>query len=383
MSVSQLKDGRWIVYFRPGTLPDDPKRTREYFGRGLEGERMARDRDDELHRLHLRAWTRRTPRSHSLRFEQLVQPYVDSKMGSMSSSTRDRFLQKMASVILPIIGPLRALNMTPDRMDRYVIERLTSPVMRYMGRGKFKKIVDPQTGKPRMIKRSTIHREISDIKAVLSWAANPKRRYIAKNPLDGYEMPQRDDEIILPPTKTEVNAMMANAPPHLVRALSVSYYTGLRPGAVELFSLRWSDIDWDGRAILIRSAKKGGPRMRLLPIHKDFLDQLRRWYEEDRKPGGHIIHYRGRPIKRMHKAFQTAKKKAGISRRLRPYDFRHAFATTLLRQRSDLKGTSELLGHSRPDTTMRIYQHTDLELHRHIIGLLPALDGIGRKKDIS
>jgi len=51
----------------------------------------------------------------------------------------------------------------------------------------------------------------------------------------------------------------------------------------------------------------------------------------------------------------AAKKRAGINRRLRIYDFRHSFATTVLGQEADLKSTSEILGHSRPETTMKHY----------------------------
>jgi site-specific recombinase XerD len=60
-------------------------------------------------------------------------------------------------------------------------------------------------------------------------------------------------------------------------------------------------------------------------------------------------------------------------RRLRPYDFRHAFVTRLLAAGGDLKATSQLAGHSRTDTTTRIYQHVDTELYRQTIRKLPEL----------
>jgi len=36
MAVKELKDGRWIVYYR---VPGKKSKKREYFGRGLEGQR--------------------------------------------------------------------------------------------------------------------------------------------------------------------------------------------------------------------------------------------------------------------------------------------------------------------------------------------------------
>jgi integrase len=117
-------------------------------------------------------------------------------------------------------------------------------------------------------------------------------------------------------------------------------------------------IAGDTETILVRSAKKGGPRWRLVPLHPDFFEQINCWYEKDlalvKKEKldalGPIVHWNGRPVDRFKKAFNRAKEKAGITRRLRPYDFRHAFDTRLLAGHADLKSTSEILGHSRPDT---------------------------------
>jgi site-specific recombinase XerD len=73
------------------------------------------------------------------------------------------------------------------------------------------------------------------------------------------------------------------------------------------------------------------------------------------------------------KAFAGAKQRAGISRRLRMYDFRHAFATFALKKGADLKSVSRLLGHSRVDTTANIYQHVDDEMKRDAIDRLPSV----------
>lgn len=47
-------------------------------------------------------------------------------------------------------------------------------------------------------------------------------------------------------------------------------------------------------------------------------------------------------------------KRAGITRRIRPYDLRHAHATEALAHGADLKALSENMGHS---TTMMIHKH--------------------------
>jgi hypothetical protein len=48
MAIMQLKDGRWVVRYRKGTIPEDPDRTSEYFGRGLAGRQAAEQRNRDL-----------------------------------------------------------------------------------------------------------------------------------------------------------------------------------------------------------------------------------------------------------------------------------------------------------------------------------------------
>jgi len=79
-------------------------------------------------------------------------------------------------------------------MDKYVAERSRQKVMVNLGKGK-KKATN------RNIKRSTIHRELSDIRAILRWSV--KRRFLSANPMEGFVFPTRDDAIIQPPTGAE------------------------------------------------------------------------------------------------------------------------------------------------------------------------------------
>jgi integrase len=120
------------------------------------------------------------------------------------------------------------------------------------------------------------------------------------------------------------------------------------------------------------SARKGGPAIRLVPI-EGAIEHLERWFDEDSKAFGDrvtnvtLIHFRGERISSLKRAWSTAKTKAGVTRRLRPYDLRHAFVTEAMRNSADLKSVSQIIGHSRPDTTLREYQHVLAEQHREVI----------------
>ena len=335
-----LKDGRWIVQYLNPNPP--PRLKRVYFGRGVRAETRAKQFDKSV-----------TKRAHdntypTESFGVLAQRYLTAKRATMQDSTMDRLLPKLTGVILPELGALAAGEITPDRVDLFVRARLEAGVT-----------------------RTTVHNDVTYIQAILNWSV--RQGYIPKNPLANYRKPARDDAVIAPVTAAELRKILTHAPPHLVRALALSYYTGLRPGVAELLRLRWTDIDWDLMVIFIQSARKGGPRSRSVPIHHSFAETLKSWWRDDRFGDGYIITYRGRPVKSLKTVFATAKKKAGITRRLPLYSFRHAFVSNLLAMGADLKVVSEIAGHSSPDTTMRIYQHTNLRFKHQEINKLPAL----------
>lgn len=152
----------------------------------------------------------------------------------------------------------------------------------------------------------------------------------------------------------------------------------------ELFRITWDDVRLESRTILIRSAKKGGLTFREIPIIDDaFLGQLALWRNQD-QGDGYVIHYKRKPIKSIKTAWKAAKRRAGVTRRLRMYDCRHAFASELLAKGGDLKAVSEMLGHSDVSMTTKIYQHTSRALLEKTIKNMPSLFGtdLVHKKDV-
>jgi integrase len=343
MSVHQLKDGRWMVRHAPGKDPERPTTNKKYFGRGDEARRAATDFDALLHG---EGRHRKNAPSSPL-FYDLVVEYLQAKRLTMTPVNWRLTSDKMTTIILPVFVQTMAHEITPAAIDHYAQARVTKDG----------------------VKRTTVHREISDIRAVLRWAV--KRRLIAGNPMDGYEMPKRDDARLSPPTEAEFRAILAKAAPHLQRAMLITYHTGLRPGREELLCLRWESVDFINRTLMVVSAQKGGLPRRMVPLNEEIFDHLQKWFEEDDHNGaGYIVHYHGAQINRLKTAWEAAKKRATVLRRIRLYDLRHAFATRLLGRGANLKAVSEILGHASPDMTMRVYQHVDDDLRRQAVDLM-------------
>jgi len=136
--------------------------------------------------------------------------------------------------------------------------------------------------------------------------------------------------------------------------LAMIYSSGLRIS--ELLNLRLSDIDIDRKQITIRQGK--GRKDRYIVLADSIFPMLANYlttyaplvYFTEGKPGKKYSAESVRSI--LRRSCNLAK----ISKRVTPHTLRHSYATHLLEQGTDLRYIQELLGHSRPETTM-IYTH--------------------------
>lgn len=340
MSVHN-RNGRWFVQWY-----EHKKLKREWFGCGDIGERKARGRDEELKRVSGKI------KLESLSVTQVCQCYHDRHRVCESTHRMDNY--KFASCLLPRLGNLSAECITSNDLAGYLDARICQGV-----------------------KRTTIAREIRLLKAALNWAVSQDPPLIVRNPISGWKMPRANDaEQLAPPSMGEIERILAVAEPHLVRAILIQYYAGLRPGG-EIERLRWSDWDDERLSIRVQSARKGVSAIRWVPVPLDLYDQFRKWrtqdflhYQREELP---IVHFRGEHVYSLKRTWKRAKKLAGITRKLRLYDLRHAMATALIQGGADMVTVSQILGHSRPDTTMRHYVHVDDGRLRQVVEMVPKL----------
>ena len=215
----------------------------------------------------------------------------------------------------------------------------------------------------RGIAQVTANRRYSILRAAINWAV--RSGILENNPCAGLRLPKAPLRRSAPPTPTEARAILRNAAPHVQRVIVLGMYIGARIGPSELFRLTWADIDLDGAVIRLPSADKNDRTDgRDIPIRRVLRPVLRAWRDEDALHGyGHVIHWNGRPVGSISKAWHGALKKAGVCRRIRPYDLRHAYATYSLGAGADLKTVADLMGHTDARMVLQTYQHV-LESHK-------------------
>jgi len=320
MSTHQLPDGRWICKWSEGG-----KQRKLYFGRGPGAEEKARAKNAELG-IGVAKNALATPT-----FSDLATAYLDRKKTTFSAHVHQKVGFKV-NRLLERLGRVQAHQLTTTTIDDYVESRRVDGV-----------------------KFTTINGELCYLKAILNAAV--ERDLIISNPVARYKRQKSDDARIRPPSAAEFDAILEHASPHLKRMMLICRYTGIRPGPVEALHLRWEDCDLFAGVLMVKSANKGGARVRNIPLSPKLVPLLKQWQAEDmeiRMPW--MIHYGGKVVENIARSWFNAKRRAGITRRLRVYDLRHMAASNMLAAGASVGTVAKILGNS-PIMVLRHYEH--------------------------
>lgn len=164
-------------------------------------------------------------------------------------------------------------------------------------------------------------------------------------------------------------------------ALYVGYYTGLRIS--ETLALEKSDIDFGSNIIQISKRLESKDRKKGLyvtsqlktkssysnmPLCEPLKKVLIEWFNYNTNElvccheNGSYIRYEC-----FNRSILKCAKELGF--RLSSHDLRHTFTTNLIRHNNDvdIKTAQELVRHSDPNTTIKIYAHSDIDQKRNAI----------------
>lgn len=224
----------------------------------------------------------------------------------------------------------------------------------------------------RRIKPITVKNRFGILKSALNWAED--QDWIDSTP----KFPTRKPPSlkIPPPTISECADIYAAAAPHVRRAIVLGLSFGMRIGPSELLKITWDDIDLKLKTIRIWSAGKNkNMPWRNVPLPDALVATLEVWQSEDNSLGmRYLIHYRRKPITSgFGKAWRATLRRAGITRRIRPYDLRHAFATEALVGNADIGAVAAIMGHADPTMILTTYQHVKPIQKKQAVESIPKL----------
>lgn len=322
-SLSQTATGTWYIQYRIPGLHNPQK---EFFGKGDSDKQRAEERIEEL-----KSGYHYTPRSLSSRrrvyLDELGQCYIDVMKSEDKTKTW-----------IDIVKYLLNEHFLPCLCHVPVDQLTFQDIVRVADRFNGKSV-------------ATRNRYMDSLQAILRFGI--KHELTVENPMKHWKKArEKPREVLL--TVEDLGRLYEAAAPHLKWLIEVEWELGTRPGKSELFSLRWSDVDFKNNTLRVRGTKTLTSN-RLIPLTPQFKTRLLEM--KTKSISSYIIEFRGRPLTTCKTAFKSACKKAGIDYSVRLYDIRHLFASTILANGGDLKAVSKLLGHSNTKMTADTYYH--------------------------
>jgi integrase len=273
-----------------------------------------------------------------------------------------------------------------ELLDLTLSEFTTARVDRWRATRRSRHASDTSNEKSREVSRSTIHRNVSALRASLAraveWGA------VSAMPLGKIKRKSEDENAVVRYLSEDEDARLRAAlvardstrraaresanvwrrergyeewspygayTDHLTPLVLLAVSTGLRRG--ELLQLRWRDADLQRRMLTVRGDGAKTGQTRHVPLNSEIAQVLKAWRPAVCEPewclfGGTDS---STPLVVIKKAWAGILKAAKISK-FRFHDLRHTFASKLVMAGVNLNTVRELLGHKSIAMTLR-YAH--------------------------
>jgi integrase len=217
------------------------------------------------------------------------------------------------------------------------------------------------------------------------------RGILAKNPCEHVALPQIRDAERPVLSIEQVELFLAELDAHWCRPIvELAVYTAMREG--ELLSLKWANVDFGDKALMVRStvsyvARKGfvsgdaktASSVRRIDLSQPAIDLLVKhraeqetqalgWKEQDlvfsNSRGGY---WHGASVDRV---IKKAVIKLGLPRNFTFHCFRHTAVALLIKAGAHPKMIQEICGHATIEMTMNLYGHLFKGMHKEAIDKL-------------
>lgn len=231
---------------------------------------------------------------------------------------------------------------------------------------------------------ATVNRYLATLSACFTFARK-ELHWIERNPCAAITKPAENNERVRYLSDDERTKLLAACKESrnewLYLAVVLALSTGARQG--ELMSLRWPQVDFGRRTILLRAGETKNKAGRVLPLTGEALDMLRarskvRSLTDDRVFAVPAESARG--FGSMKNAWDNALARAGVED-FRFHDLRHTAASYLTMAGVGSMEVAKVLGHKTLQMTAR-YSHLSPERTVEIGDVLTKRLGLGGKGEV-
>ena len=220
-----------------------------------------------------------------------------------------------------------------------------------------------RNGKPLSVR--TINRYKENLRSSFNVAI--KWGYLKRNPARSLTTERLEEKLPRIVSYDEFARLLKVSALYLQNILILTYFAGLRKQ--EIFRLRFSDLDFKTKSILIREAKN--KKDRILPMHQEIFNKLSR-QNTKKKQNAPVVSFNGSPIRsNVKRSLLRACIDVGLPF-VTLHNFRHSFAVNSLRAGIPIRTVQTWLDHASISTTMRYLSFTD-KMIQEDISKLPSL----------
>lgn len=277
-----------------------------------------------------------------------------------------------------------------DILTRYIYPALGNKPVDEIRRGEIRDLLLKLN--TRGLARATICLVRDVISGPLSFAHDEE--LIPVNPIVGItkrlQLRREKKKVIEPLTGEKVGLFLETCaiktPDHYPFFLC-AFRTGMRLG--ELLGLRWGDLDWHEKFILVQRSYKLGRmtptktgKVRRVDMSDQLIGAMGSLYTERKREAlqegrGEVVetvfHRAGKPMEQnyIRRVFKRILVQAGL-REIRLHDIRHTFASLLLSDGASPVYVKEQLGHSSIQMTVDIYGHLIPSSNREMVNRLDS-----------
>lgn len=304
---------------------------------------------------------------------------------------KEKYDKAVAEAIMG--DPIRTSNLTVEQYLNHWIEsaKKIRESTRSGYRGEIRKFINPNIGKIKLSRLTTMHIQ-NMVNKVQEEGASVRTTYILRNILskalklaEAQNLVKRDivkyveldtyrpkEQIVW--SEEEGQTFLEAIKGHKYQLFFTLYMTyGLRRG--EAIPITWGDIDFENKTICINKQytyhgrqlvvvpPKTNKSVRILPLLPHIETILLNIKGEQEPPGDSlIISVDGELVKpsSIEYEFERITKQNHLTKVVL-HSLRHFVATQLKNANVTIKDVQEILGHSSPLTTMQFYQHSNIE----------------------